>query len=293
MNGDLQQENLQQTFMLEEETGERNMLERHCREMRKDCLVMAKAAGGEGFHFGASLSIIEIVAVLYLRVMHIGKHLFRSEERDRFILSKGHGVPAIYAVLERMNVLSQEDLLTFKKEGSALSGHPCRNESLGIDFSSGSLGQGLSYGVGVALALKRKGNENARVFVLLGDGECDEGSVWEAAMAAAKYRLNHLVVIVDRNGMQYDGETEQVMPIESLEEKWKAFGWDAWGVDGHDTEQLKRAFRKESDRPRAIIAHTVKGKGISFMEHEGQWHHGMMTAAQEEQAWKEVVGDED
>lgn len=275
------------------ETEEKNMLERHCREMRKDCLVMAKAAGGEGFHFGASLSIIEIVAVLYLRVMHIGKHLFQSEERDRFILSKGHGVPAVYGVLERMNVLSQEDLLTFKKQGSALSGHPCRNEALGIEFSSGSLGQGLSYGVGVALALKRKGKESARVFVLLGDGECDEGSVWEAAMAAAKYRLNHLTVIVDRNHMQYDGETEQVMPVESLEDKWKAFGWDVCDVDGHDIEQLERAFRKESARPKAIIADTVKGKGISFMEHEAQWHHGIMTVTQEEQAWKEVVGDED
>ncbi len=288
MKGDFLQNNL-----LEIEAGEQNMLEGHCREMRKNCLVMAKAAGGEGFHFGASLSIIEIVAVLYLRVMQIGKHLFQSEERDRFILSKGHGVPAIYAVLERMNVLSREDLLTFKREGSDLSGHPCKNESLGIEFSSGSLGQGLSYGVGVALALRRKGNGNARVFVLLGDGECDEGSVWEAAMAAAKHGLNHLTVIVDWNHMQYDGDTEQVMPMESLEAKWKAFGWDACHVDGHDLELLEMTLGKESARPRAIIADTVKGKGISFMEHEAQWHHGMMTAAQEEQAWKEVVGDED
>ena len=272
---------------------EKRLLEKDCLEMRKDCLVMAKAAGSEGFHFGASLSIIEIVAVLYLRVMRIGKDLFQSQWRDRFILSKGHGVPAIYAALERMGVLSREDLLTFKGEGSALSGHPCKNESLGIEFSSGSLGQGLSYGVGVALALKRKGNRDARVFVLLGDGECDEGSVWEAAMAAAKYRLDHLTVIVDRNRLQYDGETEQVMPIESLEEKWKAFGWDACNVDGHDLEQLEMACRKESDRPRAIIANTVKGKGISFMEHDAQWHHGMMTTTQEAQAWKEVAGDED
>lgn len=271
---------------------EKRGLEVHCREMRKDCLRMAKAAGSEGFHFGAALSVIELVAVLYLRVMHIGKELFASEERDRFILSKGHGVPAVYAVLERMNVLSEEDLLTFKGEHTVLYGHPSRNGELGIEFSSGSLGQGLSFGVGVALALKRKGNEDARVFVLLGDGECNEGSIWEAAMAAAKYGLENLTVIVDRNHLQYDGDTEQVMPVASLEEKWKSFGWECCRIDGHDLGQIDGALRRKSSGPYVIIADTVKGKGISFMENQAEWHHGMMTAEQEKQAWKEVAGDE-
>ena len=267
---------------------ERKKLEWHCHEMRKDCLSMAKAAGSEGFHFGASLSIIELVAVLYLKVMHIGEEMFQQEERDRFILSKGHGVPAIYAVMERMGILTKEDLLSFKGEKTVLYGHPCKNTELGIEFSAGSLGQGLSYGVGKALALKWKKNKESKVYVVLGDGECDEGAVWEAALSAVKYNLDNLVVIVDRNYLQYDGNTEEVMPIELLELKWKAFGWDVSGIDGHNVEEIYVSLEKQHSRPRAIIADTVKGKGISFMENAAEWHYGIMTREQEEKAWKEV-----
>lgn len=269
-------------------TEEKKELELHCHEMRKDCLLMAKAAGNEGFHFGATLSMIELIAVLYLKVMHIGAGLFRSEERDRFILSKGHGVPAIYAVLEQMGILSKEDLGSFKGSKTFLYGHPSKNEELGIEFSAGSLGQGLSFGVGKALALKRKENKKSRVYVLLGDGECDEGAIWEAVLSAVKYNLDNLVAIIDRNHLQYDGDTEMVMPIEFLEQKWKAFGWDVSRINGHDVEDIFVNLQMQHAKPRVVIADTVKGKGISFMENVAEWHYGIMTREQEKQAWKEV-----
>lgn len=196
---------------------EKKALITDCQRMRKNCLLMAKSAGCEGFHFGATLSIIELIAVLYLKIMHIGEDLFDSEERDRFILSKGHGVPAVYAVLERIGILDEEELLSFKGKTTFLYGHPCINKRIGIEFSAGSLGQGLSFGVGKAIALKIKGNRSSKVYVLVGDGECDEGSIWEAALSAVKYELDNLTVIIDRNHLQYDGDTEDVMPIEALE----------------------------------------------------------------------------
>lgn len=272
---------------------EKSLLQDCCRIMRKNCLLMARAAGNEGFHFGASLSIIEIVAILYLKVMKIGGDLFQAEKRDRFILSKGHGVPAVYAVLERMNILTEKDLMTFKGDETSLSGHPSKNEKLGIEFSSGSLGQGLAFGVGVAMALKKKQNYQSKVYVLVGDGECNEGAIWEAALSAAKYQLDNLVVIVDRNHLQYDGETECVLPMNSLEDKWQAFGWDVSTIDGHDLEAVYDGLKKGSSRPHVIIADTIKGKGISFMENNAAWHYGVMTKEQDRQAWKEVVGNED
>ncbi len=264
-----------------------------CKNMRKDCLIMAKAAGNQGFHFGATLSVIEITAVLYLEVMNIGRELFKEEQRDRFILSKGHGVPAVYAALKQMGVISEYDLHTFKGNDTVLYGHPSMNESLGIEFSSGSLGQGLSYAVGTALALKRKGNETSRVFTLLGDGECNEGAVWEAALSAAKYGLNNITAVIDCNHLQYDGTTGEVMPMDSMAEKWSSFGWEVISIDGHDIIQCHEALIKRTSKPTVIIADTVKGKGISFMENVPSWHHGIMTKEQEEQAMREVMQDED
>lgn len=267
-------------------------LERACREMRKDCLTMAESAGSRGFHFGASLSMIEITAALYLEVMRIGKDLFQDESRDRFLLSKGHGVPAVYAVLRQMGVLTDEELHTFKGDCTELYGHPSRTDRLGIEFSSGSLGQGLSFGVGVALALKRKGNSTSRVFVVLGDGECNEGSVWEAALAASKYKLDNLIAIIDYNHLQYDGSTSQVLPMDSMENKWNSFGWETDVIDGHNIEQCCLSFARKTSGPRAVIADTVKGKGISFMENVPSWHHGVLTRSQAEQAWSEVTQNE-
>lgn len=263
-------------------------LKQMCQNMRKDCLIMAKAAGVHGFHFGASLSIIEIVAVLYQKILKIDTNALDQEQRDRFILSKGHGVPAVYAAWKELGILKEEELQTFKQNNTRLYGHPFRDIVSGVEFSSGSLGQGLSFGVGSALGMRWKGNQDSRVYVLIGDGECDEGSVWEAAMSAAKYQLNNLIAIVDWNRMQYDGSIEEVMPLASLEDKWKSFGWNVILVDGHEVEQIYDALTKESEMPLVIIAKTVKGKGISFMENNASWHHGIMKKQEEEQAWEEV-----
>ncbi len=265
------------------------LLKEICCNMRRDCIIMSKAAGKQGFHFGGTLSMIEIVASLYFAVMNTGKDLLNDENRDRLILSKGHGVPAIYAALEQMGVLSQNDLQTFKNDDTVLYGHPSKNLNLGIECSSGSLGQGLSFAVGVSLALKRKGNNTSKIFVILGDGECNEGSVWEAALSASKYHLDNLVAIIDYNHLQYDGNTENILPMNPMIEKWESFGWKTAFIDGHNIEQCCSYFSEKVDKPYVIIADTVKGRGISFMENVPSWHYGIMTKAQEEQAMKEVM----
>ena len=231
-----------------------------CTEMRRDILRMALAAKREGGHLGGSLSAVEILAALYGGGMHFDPKCPTDEERDRFIFSKGHGVMAQYAAFRQIGLLTDERILTYKQAGSAVTAHPSLNPDLGMEFASGSLGQGLSQGVGVALALRRKNNLSSRVFILLGDGECDEGSVWEAAMSAANYKLGNLVAIVDKNGLQYDGDTEKVLALDDLAAKWSAFGWNAVDVDGHDVAKLLEAFSMRGDKPLAVIAHTVKGK---------------------------------
>lgn len=271
---------------------EKEYIKGKCQCMRRDCLKMAKAAGMQGFHFGATLSIIEIVAVLYMKVLHFNKKNLAEETRDRFILSKGHGVPAVYAAWKEIGFLNDDDLDLFKQNETKLYGHPFRNVLDGVEFSSGSLGQGLSFAVGSALGLKKKKNYVTKVYTLLGDGECDEGSVWEAAMCASKYKLDNLVAIVDWNQLQYDGPIEEVMPLCSLEEKWKSFGWNVKMVDGHNVEQIYDALGSKSDLPMVVIAKTIKGKGISFMENNPSWHHGILKKQEEEQAWREIANHE-
>ena len=200
------------------------------KEMRKDLLKMALAAKSQGAHMGGSLSLVEIMAALYGGTMSFAPDAPQAEYRDRLILSKGHGVMAQYAALKQVGLLSEDELLTYKANGSYVSAHP-------------SVNHGLSQGVGVALALYKKGNESSRVFVILGDGECDEGSVWEAAMTASHYRLANIVAVIDRNRLQYDGNTEEVLALTDFSAKWKAFGWDVVTVDGHDVQALKEAFR--------------------------------------------------
>lgn len=255
-----------------------------CCEMRRDILRMALAAKSHGAHLGGSLSAVEILAALYGGVMRFDPKEPAAEMRDRFIFSKGHGVMALYAAFVQLGLLTPDQLQMYKQDDSVVSAHPAMDPELGVEFSSGSLGQGLSLGVGVALALKRKGNEGSRVFVLLGDGECDEGSVWEAAQAASNYRLDNLVAIVDRNGLQYDGNTEDVMSLDDLPAKWRAFGWIAEEVDGHDVNVLSDSLVKRPAGPFAVVAKTVKGKGVPFMEHVISWHHGMLTQKQFELA---------
>lgn len=256
--------------------------------MRKDIIKMGYASGSTGAHFGGGLSLVEIMAVLYGKIMNFNKENPTDEKRDRLILSKGHGIMAQYAALKQLGLLSANDLLTFKNNNSFLPAHPSMNPKLGIEFSSGSLGQGLSLGVGTAIALRQKGNINSRVFVILGDGECDEGTIWEAAMSAAHYKLNNLIAIIDRNHLQYDGNTEDIMPLNDLEFKWKAFGWKTIKCDGHNQEELIQTLSSQYEQPLVIIANTIKGKGISFMENKPQWHNGVLTKSMYEIALTEL-----
>lgn len=257
-------------------------------QMRIDVIRMTKQTGNTGAHAGGSLSMVEIMAVLYNAVMKYKISNTRWEERDRFILSKGHGVIAQYAAMKSIGILTDEELMTFKKNETRLYAHPSMNMDIGIEFSSGSLGQGLSLGVGTALALKRKLNYDSRVFVLLGDGECNEGQIWEAAASASHFKLNNLTVIIDKNKLQYDGETTLVLNMDNIEDKWKAFGFTCVVVDGHSVEQLIEAFNVVSDKPITIVAETIKGKGITFMENNPEWHNNRLSDEQYKQAMFEL-----
>lgn len=256
-----------------------------CKDIRKRILELAFKAGSNGSHLGGSLSAVEILNTLY----HSGFNFNPADEtRDRLILSKGHAALALYCVLETVGIITKEDAETFEQNGTTLFAHAKKNISKGIEFSGGSLSLGISYAVGVALACKSKGINN-RIFVLLGDGECDEGLVWEAVMSAVNYHLDNLTFIIDCNGLQSDGYTKDVMDHSPLEKKFEGFGCKVVSVDGHSEKEVFDAYRVESnDCPLAIIAHTVKGKGVSFMENLQQWHHGTLTQAQYEQAMEEV-----
>lgn len=268
-----------------------NNLVKKCKEaskrMRVNAIKMTYNVGNVGAHIGGALSMVEIMSALYLGIMKYDIKNPLWEKRDRFILSKGHGVIAQYAALKEAGFLTDEDLLTFKKNETQLYAHPSMNLKMGIEFSSGSLGQGLSLGVGTALALKQKNNTSSRVFVLLGDGECDEGSVWEAAASANHYQLSNLVAIVDKNNLQYDGQTKEILSMDPLEEKWKSFGWKVLSINGHSEKDLLTALNSDSNTPIAIIANTVKGKGVSFMEDNVLWHNNRLTDKQLIQAMEE------
>lgn len=230
-------------------------------------------AAGSG-HPGGSLSCVEILAVLYYEVMHIDPAQPDDPERDRFLLSKGHAAPALYSVLARRGYFDPKLLPTLRQLGSPLQGHPHQERLPGLDCSSGSLGQGLSIANGLALAAKRQGKPY-RSYCLLGDGEVQEGQVWEAAMTAAHYKLDNVCAIVDDNGVQLDGPTAQIMNVEPLGDKFAAFGWQVLPVDGHNVEDLALAFQEAAEtkgRPTVLLAQCVKGKGVSFMENQCAWH---------------------
>ena len=238
--------------------------------LRRHIIRMVYSAGSG--HPGGSLSCIDILAVLYFHVM---KHDPQKKliDRDRFFLSKGHAAPALYATLAECGYFPVSKLETLRKNGGYLQGHPDASIP-GVEVSSGSLGQGLSAANGVALAA-RLDDIPSRIFVLLGDGECDEGQVWEAAMLSAHYKLDNLVAIVDRNGLQIDGQTEKVMSLEPFSKKWKSFGWHVIQIDGNNIEEIIKAFHETENiigKPTVIIAHTFKGKGVSFMEWINAFH---------------------
>lgn len=264
------------------------------KKMRKMAIDMAFSAGKRGSHLGAGLSSIEILACLYGGIMKKDSSNPNKEGRDYFIPSKAHCVLSYYTALACTGYFPLEDLKTFEQNGTKLPGHPVMNLYKGIEFSGGSLGMGLSQGVGLALSSKRKRN-GSNVFILLGDGECDEGSVWEAAMSAANFKLDNLIAIVDKNKLQYDGETEHIMDLYSLKDKFSAFGFDVYETDGHNIEKLYNAFEKaielKNQKPIVIIADTIKGKGISFMEGKKEWHHSILSEKQYSIAVNELQED--
>lgn len=242
-------------------------------------------------HPGGSLSAADIITALYCAVMNHDPNNPRNPNRDRFILSKGHAAPALYAVLAECGYIPKEELLTLRKINSRLQGHPCCKKVPGVEFSTGSLGQGLSCAGGVALAAKLD-NLDFRVFCMIGDGESQEGQVWEAAMSAAHYRLDNLVCITDANGLQIDGSVCDVMNVAPLTDKWQAFGWNVIEIDGHDMKQIVDALspeRKVAGKPTMIIAHTVKGCGVSFMENQACWHAGALSCDQMAQACSDLA----
>lgn len=262
-------------------------LERISKKIRRKVIEMIGLASSG--HPGGSLSCIEILTALYFKVLRINSEYPEDMDRDRFILSKGHAAPALYAVLAEIGFIPEDWLYTLRKFGSPLQGHPDMKKVPGVEISTGSLGQGLSVGVGMALGARIQ-KLGYRVFVLLGDGECQEGQVWEAAMAASHYKLNNLIAIVDRNKLQIDGSTEEVMSVEPFIEKWKAFGWMTLEINGHDFGEILPAFQiiPYISKPLAIIANTVKGKGVSFMENKVDWHGKAPKAEELESALREL-----
>lgn len=249
--------------------------------------MVFRAASG---HIGGSLSAMDILTELYFEELRIDPARPQAPERDRFVMSKGHCTPALYSVLALRGYFPEKELELFRSIEGHMSGHPDMVHVPGVDMSTGSLGQGLSAAVGMALAAKLDG-AGYRVFALMGDGEIEEGQIWEAAMSAAKYGLSNLCGIVDVNGLQIDGRTADVMPSEPLDAKFAAFGWNVIKADGHDFDSLRAAFaaaRAEKDRPSVILAKTVKGKGVSFMENEAGWHGKAPNAEQYERAVAEL-----
>ena len=254
---------------------DKNKLKRDALEIRKTILELAYSSGG-GQHLGGGMSMVEIMSYLYGFKLNLQPGFTHSEKRDRFILSKGHGVLGFYPVLNRYGFISDQLLKTYKTQGSELISHPIKNLNNAIESSNGSLGHGLSYGLGIALGLKKL-KIDSKVFVLVGDGECNEGSIWEAAMSGSELNLDNLTCIVDNNHFQSDGPTEEIMNCKSLSNKWKAFGWEVISIDGHNFDEIHSAFSKKNQKPKLILASTIKGKGVDFMENDNAWHHGRLT----------------
>jgi transketolase len=259
----------------------------HC--MRIRALELAYRSGKNGAHLGGGLSAIEIFATLYGAVLNYNYEEPESRLRDRLIVSKGHCVLAYYTALEYKNLLSREELDNFEVNGSLLHGHATRTLSKGIEFSGGSLSMGMSFAIGVALACKKAQIKN-HIYVIVGDGECDEGLIWESLMSASNFNLCNLTLIVDSNKLQYDGPITKIMNLGSLIEKIRSFGFFVQEADGHNVDDLLRAFNSRNfNLPNAIIANTVKGKGVSFMEGKPEWHHSTLSKEQYELALSEQI----
>ena len=263
-------------------------LEQKARKVRED--IIEEVYSAKSGHPGGSLSVTDILTVLYFKVMNIDPKKPNKEDRDRFVLSKGHCSPALYSCLANRGFFPVEDLKTFRNINSYLQGHPDKNKVPGVDMTTGSLGQGLSCANGMAIAGKMD-KKDYRVYCVLGDGEIEEGQIWEAAMAANKYKLDNLCVIVDNNNLQIDGTIEEVMSSYPIDEKFRSFGFEVIKIDGHDIEEIIKAFevaKNVKGKPTCIIAKTIKGKGISYMENQVGWHGKAPNDEQYEQAIKEM-----
>lgn len=260
-------------------------------ELRKTAITMIYEA--QSGHPGGALSAADIVTALYFKEMNIDPKNPKWEDRDRFVLSKGHVCPILYAALGKLGYFPEEYLHKLRQEGSILQGHPDMKKCPGIDISTGSLGQGLSCAVGMAIAGKRD-RKNYRVFAMLGDGECDEGQIWEAVMTGYKYKLDNLVVFVDNNGLQLDGTCDEIMPNIDLGKRFEAFGYEVFYIDGHNMEEIVATLDKirasHNNLPKAVIANTVKGKGVSFMENQLGWHGVAPNDEEYKQAMDELEG---
>lgn len=263
-------------------------LQRSANEMRIDIIRMLHAAGSG--HPGGSLSLIDILTVLFFRYVKRSPDNVADPDRHRFVLSKGHGVPALYAVLARSGVIPHEDLLTLRKVDSYLQGHPHNRSLPAVEASTGSLGQGLSIAQGMAMTAKLDGKPY-KVYCVTGDGETQEGQTWEALLSAAHFKLDNLIVLLDYNKGQIDGPTNEILNLEPLAAKLQAFNWDVQEIDGHDIGAIDAALtraQEEAGKPHYIIAHTVKGKGVSFMEHPTEWHGKAPNNAEADAAIKEI-----
>ncbi len=253
--------------------------------VRKKILEMSFNAGAASAHIGGALSSSDIISVIFSNYLKYDKNKTTWNERDRFILSKGHACLAYYAALNQIGVLSNNDLMSFEKDNSDLAGHPVKNINKGIEFSTGSLGMGLSIAVGLGVAYKRKKKEN-KVFVIMGDGECNEGSNWEALMTASHFNLDNLVIFIDKNNFQQTGNCEDILNLTNLSEKLSSFNCFSREIDGHDHSEIFKAIDNNLNLngPNVIVANTVKGKGINFFENKNEWHHSVLSKKAYEEA---------
>lgn len=258
-------------------------------KIRKNILLAAFSAGAKSAHIGGAFSVSDIIAVLYGNVIKLDSNNPLDENRDRLILSKGHACLALYSALVEKNFFPRSELESFEKSGSFLLGHPVMNKEKGIEFSTGSLGMGISLGIGVALAAKKK-NKNFHTYIIVGDGECNEGSIWESALYAAHAKLDNLTVIIDKNNLQQTGKNQDILNLDNLPEKFKSFNWHTIEIDGHNIESINSALTNNAtnNKPKAIIANTIKGKGISIFEDNNEWHHSILVKKNYDMALKEL-----
>ncbi|MFA5153150.1 MAG: transketolase [Clostridia bacterium] len=258
--------------------------------MRKNIIELGYLAENNGAHFGSALSIVDIMATLYSTILNNENNKRDFSDQHKLILSKGHGSLGLYTALYEGKIISLKDLNSFESEDGDFPGQPVMNILKGIEYSSGSLGHGLSYGVGLSLANKKK-KRDSKIFVILGDGECNEGTIWEAAMSAAHFKLDNLIVIIDCNKLQSDGPNEKILHMGNMASKWESFGWFVFdNIDGHDIDQLYITTINSGVKegfPTVILANTIKGKGISFMENNNEWHHNVLT----EEKYKIAMGE--